>query len=848
MKSSKKVLAFALAAAMVVTAVPATNAQAASTAKLSAKKATVYSAGYKTVTVTTPKSWKSVKVTATSNKKSVATVKKTAAKKIKVTGVKPGTAKVTVKVTYKTSTKKSAKTKTKKLTYTMKVAKVGVALSGESVVAVGSTTKLTNTKKNSSRAKITYTSSDDSIATVAADGTVTGVKAGKATITAKITVGKDSAETTKDVEVKNHVLSTVAQNKLTELKATVAGDTKNLKTTDFTVKSEATNVVYPVSKVTVDSKDASQVTLTLFSELKDAATYDVTLDGITKTFVASDGKVASIALDKATIPYATETEIKLVSKDANGVVVKELKYGNPDASYDFTINTNGNGYTNGSKLYLNKVGDTATAEITYKTGKYDQNGKPEGNIGPNKVTITAADQSAINDFKVRIDGANKKFDKAKDTNKIAAGETGKYAYFMIKDATGTEVSKYDYTVESSDKTVLMLASNTISNKSVRLTPVKQGTAYILFKDKDGKIVNSVAIDVTAGREAATLELDKYSVDASTSNTVAAKTVSVKVKDQYGDEVAASNYSNVHVSYLSGPVKNESAVAFDASKKAVVVTGSAFDASKTGAYVYKVAYTKDNKEIVAKTLTVNVQKPGSAVDSYRLDLDKSSVDVKVDNDNKDNKIITAQLMGRSNGVDLNAVQSVTYTVKKSDGTVVFGKDNGKVITGAAFGVDNNYGDANITGSNLNIKLVDVTNGTATKNLGAGTYTVTATCKDTKNNDVTITSSFTVTDTQTKASAEVKHNSVEPTEDTVEAALKAALVVTYGDDVYSNAEGAKTLVISKVEGKLNDGTEFKTKDTKVKGHDFNISKLEVTVTVADGISMNVEVAVPGVITAK
>ena len=753
-----------------------------------------------------------------------------------------------VKVTYKTSTKKSAKAKTKKLTYTLKVAKVGVALSGDSVVAVGSTTKLTNTKKNSSRAKITYTSSDDSIATVAADGTVTGVKAGKATITAKITVGKDSATTTKDVEVKNYVLSTVAQNKLTELTATVAGDTKNLKATDFAIKSEATNVVYPVSKVTVDSKDASKVTLTLFSELKDAATYDVTLDGITKTFVASDGKVASIALDKATIPYATETEIKLVSKDANGVIIKELKYGDTDNSYNFTIDTKGNGYTTGSKLYLNKIGDTAEATIEYKTGKYDQNGKAEGNIGPNKVTITAADQSAINDFKVRIDGANKKFDKAKDTNKIAAGETGKYAYFMIKDATGTEVSKYDYTVESSDKTVLMLASNTISSKSVGLTPVKQGTAYILFKDKDGKIVNSVAIDVTAGREAATLELDKYSVDASTSKTVAAKTVSVKVKDQYGDEVAANNYSNVHVSYLSGPVKNETAVAFDASKKAVVVTGSAFDASKTGAYVYKVAYTKDNKEIVAKTLTVNVQKPGSAVDSYRLDLDKSSVDVKVDNDNKDSKIITAQLMGRSNGVDLQAVKDVTYTVKKSDGTVVFGKDNGKVVTGAAFGVDANYGDNKTTGSNLNIKLVDVSKGVATKNLGAGTYTVTATCKDAKNNDVTITSSFTVTDTQTKASADVKYNSVEPTADTVEAALKAALVVTYGDDVYSNAEGAKTLVISKVEGKLNDGTEFKTMDTKVKGHDFNISKLEVTVTVADGISMNVEVAVPGVITAK
>ena len=91
MKSSKKVLAFALAAAMVVTAVPATNAQAASTAKLSATKATVYAGSTKTLTVTTPKSWKSVKVTATSNKKSVATVDKNG----KVTAKKSGKATIT---------------------------------------------------------------------------------------------------------------------------------------------------------------------------------------------------------------------------------------------------------------------------------------------------------------------------------------------------------------------------------------------------------------------------------------------------------------------------------------------------------------------------------------------------------------------------------------------------------------------------------------------------------------------------------------------------------------------------------------------------------------------------------
>ena len=164
-----------------------------------------------------------------------------------------------VKVTYKTSTKKTAKTQTKKLNYTFTVAKASVALSGDSAVAVGNTTKLTTTKKASDRAKITYTSSDETVATVAADGTVTGVKA---TITAKLTIGKDTATATHEVEVKNYVLSTVGQSKLTELTATVTGDTKNLKASDFTVKNETTNVVYPVSKVSVDSKDATTVSYT----------------------------------------------------------------------------------------------------------------------------------------------------------------------------------------------------------------------------------------------------------------------------------------------------------------------------------------------------------------------------------------------------------------------------------------------------------------------------------------------------------------------------------------------------------------------------------------------------------
>ena len=768
-----------------------------------------------------------------------------------------------VKVTYKTSTKKSAKAKTKKLTYTMKVAKASVALSGDSAVAVGNTTKLTTTKKASSRAKITYTSSDETIATVSEDGTVKGVKAGKATITAKLTIGKDTATATQEVEVKNYVLSTVAQNKLTELTATVTGDTKNLKATDFAIKSEATKVVYPVSKVSVDSKDASKVTLTLFSELKDAATYDVTLDGITKTFVASDGKVASIALDKATIPYATETEVKLVSKDANGVVVKELKYGETDSNYDFTINTNGNGYTNGSKLYLNKVGDTATAEITYKTGKYDQNGKPEGNIGPNKVTITATAQSEVNNFAVRIDDTAKKFDKAKDTNKIAVNET-KVAMFKIQNADNQEISDYSkYTFESSDKSVLMLASNKVgTNNSIAITALKNGTAYILVK-KDDKVVGSVAIDIVAERAVATLDVDKSAVTLSQDLTNDTKKVNVTLKDQYGDKWAGDY--NLNVECLSTDAKNAqgntltvNAVNANAASKYFTFTAKTgkdvtFNATaEKGNYVYKISYKKDNKEVAAKTVSVAVKKAdvNATVSAYRLDIDNSNVDMKVDNDNKE-KTINIQMIGVADGVDKEVENDATFTVKKADGTKIFvGNKNAETTTHAAISAT--------TGS-LVVKPVIISGGAlAVKQLDAGTYTVIAEKNIVENGTtktVTISTSFTITDTQAKAEVEVKNNTV--TGNTVEQMLKDAIIVTFDGKTYTSVASVTdkdgALDIGEVEATLNDGTKIKKDNNNLNtnisaGKYFTVTKLTVKVKVATGIDTYVTVTVPGAITAK
>jgi hypothetical protein len=777
-----------------------------------------------------------------------------------------------VKVTYKTSTKKSAKTKTKKLTYTMKVAKASVALSGDSAVAVGSTTKLTTTKKASSRAKITYTSSDETIATVSEDGTVKGVKAGKATIKATLTIGKDTATATQEVEVKKFILNSVTQSKLRELTVDVAGDTKALKATDFTVVNPKTNVKYPVSKIAVDSKNTTKVTLTMFADLSDAADYDVTLDGITKSFKATDGKVASISVDPLTIPYATEKEIKLVSKDANGVIVKELPYGKADSSYTFTINTNGNGYTSGSNLYLNKAGDTAVAEISYKSGKYDKDGKPVDNIAAQKVTITAVDQSAVSEFAVKIDKAGKSFDKAKDSNKIAVEDTTRTtAYFKIKDADGKEVSDsvYNkYTVESSDKSVLMLDSNTItvdSNKtrSVVLKGVKVGTAYLLFKDRDNKIVGSVAIDVVAKREVASITLDKnYLTISNTANTT--RTVKATLKDQYGDDwTLGTDYIQPEYKDSSNGEKLASISA--TGNKVTVNVASA----KIGTYNYYIQYWKDGKNPVSQVLTIVVSEPTdkndiSKIDSYRVSFDNETVDTTVKEGNldktSDQADIKASLIGVAGGVDKTVVNSgVIYTVKKADGTVIFGYEGneaapvtGTVKTNAAINVDGVTATSSlssVTGKDLNISVVS---GGAykTKSLGAGSYTVIA-----RYNGKVYTSNFVISDNQGKASVtftpEYSSSNVlqfGAPATVIQALEKAIQEVDYNGYKINSSALASNIVkvegtINNVPGKVNVDI---TNETIARQNNFTVTKLVVKVQVPDtNVYTDVEVDLPNTV---
>ncbi len=233
----------------------------------------------------------------------------------------------------KVTGKKSGKAVKKTLKATITVKNPSLTLTATSTeVAVGAKETVKATVKPAST-KVTFSSSDDTIATVdATTGEVTGVKAGDVTITAK------AGKTTKTVKmsVKTYIVKSVKQTKADTFEAVVLGKTSDLKASDVTVSNKTTNAVYAVKSVAVDEKDATKVTITTFTEFTDGATYVVTVAGTAVEVVVSDGVVADVTVSPVQIPANTDgTEIKAQTVDKNGVVLKDFTTESKPNNVDF---------------------------------------------------------------------------------------------------------------------------------------------------------------------------------------------------------------------------------------------------------------------------------------------------------------------------------------------------------------------------------------------------------------------------------------------------------------------------------------------------------------------------------
>ena len=271
----------------------------------------IYVGSYETLVATvTPSDASNKNVTWSSSNTNVATVDSNG----KVTGIKAGTATITVKT--------NDGNKTASCTVTVKnVAATEISLNtNNKTLEKGSTFNLTATisPKNTTNKTITWTSSNTSVATVSSSGVVTAVKKGSAVITAKTSNGMTA---TCNVTVK----------------VSVTGVTLNKTSANVNVGDNLTLVA------TVSPSDANNIAVTWTSSNSNIASVD------------SNGKVTGIKAGTATITVKTNDGNKTASCT---VTVKNV------AATEISLNTNNKTLEKGSTFNL-----TATISPKNTTNK-----------------------------------------------------------------------------------------------------------------------------------------------------------------------------------------------------------------------------------------------------------------------------------------------------------------------------------------------------------------------------------------------------------------------------------------------------------------------------------------------
>lgn len=651
-------------------------------------------------------------------------------------------------------------------------------------------TKIKMSADGKTKAKVTINSSKKSIK-------VTGLKATKGknvVITFKNNkTGKKTTVTTKvvvkavDTATK---IASVKQNTFTEFTVTMSKALETVAASDFSMVRDNDNQVITVKSATLDTTDKTKVKLVVYTSLTDAKTYTVTYTAndeaktqSTAKVTVTDGTVADVAITPVEITANKATLIEYQTLDANGVIISQKAVKNAETKvvvdWDSALGT----MNDDSNYILYNVGDTAKFTVTYHTYKYDTTTGAELDVITKDFTVTAVKDATVVSQYTYTAAIDEPYDWSKVTPKttIALDDTGaaqRKAWFLIKDSKGDDVTaRCGYTVESSDNSIVVADGNVTGTD---LMPVAKGSAYLMIKDTDGKVVQTLPITVGDKRTLATFKLSASTVNivssASTSAPATCGYTDVIAKDQYGeditvgltvdDEKSTSKVSEIDTNFTV--------------KGSIRVTGENDGASADkGTDRYIIKATDGLNKTMITSLTVNSVAVTDANPTYSVVfLDDTnankvitSVDTTVSEKKADlsSKTIHAAIVAKKNGVVVSTASGIavtSLTVKKNGGTTVaqvVSKDgiaeavSGKAIDATAI--------KKVTTGALNadaalpttVRAGEGNGATAEKHLGVGTYqyyyelVIDGTKKD------KAVATLTVTDKQTAVTAKVKSTS-------------------------------------------------------------------------------------------
>jgi len=619
--------------------------------------------------------------------------------------------------------------------------------------------------------------------------------------------------------------------------------------------------------------------------MDDGEDYSVSYDDKNITFTATNGKVVSMKINKTVIPYNFATTIIVDLLDADGIVlasVKESTAADNDVEWTWTSIA---GATYDDKLVLYSKNDTAELTVTYRPGNYDNDGNEIDVIGPQTYKIVAMDVAVDAKLLATIaDNPNSVcvYDwsnvAANGENRTAyAEETSKQLHVYVTDTNGSEITQnlfedYGYYLESSNENVLTIGSYTSHDHTeyvrgghyidyvgifAEIYGVKAGTANVLIKNSEDKVVFTIKITVNAVRKFVGFDIDKASLTLSnTTYTTDAGTVSITAKDQYGSKTWEDNSGFITAEYqgdaASYPIATVG-MSWGSGLNTVTFNGSGCDA---GSYRYKLIFEKNGVTATRYVTVVMKEAENSGSDSYKVivggDTDSTyqswatSRTTEIRIAHYKGGVLYEYLGYDSDAADTNNnsgiyIKELTITNGKYQ-TTIDGTAAGAVIrttgdsgSGSAVelgtvntGDDNKYsyyitkGKDEVLNGSGNVATVS---GTAIKKAPTGNRTVKATIVDpSKSNDITVSGSFAISNNQESMTATVDEATVQAA--TIGEMIKEALTFKHEGykEINSGAE-ANCIVVKKVKVNSNSANDINGSTPVISGQKIYVTSVVI-----------------------
>lgn len=600
MRSFSKKLAFVLAAAMVITTVPAAQAKAADDFTLNRTEATLYvnkgvndngvvGGGlfgnvqtYDFNLKNKPTNWKSYGYTWTSSNEKVAKV---------VTGgittaVGVGTATISCVITDK-ATGEIATTLKAKVTVKANAKEVIISNAGDyddQIVEIGDVVDLNRTlvdengNKSASRGK--YVTDLTMWVAEPATGVQINQSNGQYTFTEAAVPGDYKlycytyqstkySQPTATSEAVTVTLSDAAfdvkQNTLNKFTMNFGAPVKSLTLDNVEVIRlfEAGSATYEYPQVVKSVKLADNglsATVEMFSNFQNNVNYAIKATGFDDYIMtASAGAPVSMTISSnkdAVSPFVTagaEADLYYKLYDANNVEVGSTDVGGATVLFNAeSYSTDGSYYVAGDKIWFKDPNVSTTVVAEYQSGRFE-NGIQVGNITVkfDFISVSAAPVTlkGVVDATVSGWGNGKSLSvpmgttNAKLEVKVSTSNGGNPETIDVNDKSLTSMPNASITFEETTPNVLA-----INKPSMNLVLFKQGTATVIVNLKTINSENQpvytpvglVTITVTAPRALSTVAVDKPLATVGTASGYTDETIKLTAKDQYGADVAIND--------------------------------------------------------------------------------------------------------------------------------------------------------------------------------------------------------------------------------------------------------------------------------------------------------------------